>query len=101
MMVSANSAIWVPAEPSVAGPSALKKRFTSASSRGQRNAGSTPLRAGIAADQQRLEHAGEQHAPGGRMAGGREERRERERRHHREIEQDRRRGGGGEALRAH
>jgi hypothetical protein len=29
MMVSANSAICVPAEPIVAGPSALKKRLTS------------------------------------------------------------------------
>jgi len=29
MMVSANSAIWMPAEPMVAGPSAWKKRLTS------------------------------------------------------------------------
>src|SRR5262249_21357007 len=44
MMVSANSAIWMPAEPMVAGPSAWKKRLTSSSHFGQRNAVITPLR---------------------------------------------------------
>src|SRR5262244_3822118 len=44
MMVSANNAICVPAEPMVAGPSALKKRLTSSSHFGQRNAAITPLR---------------------------------------------------------
>ncbi len=44
MMVSANSAICMPAEPMVAGPSALKKRLTSSSHFGQRNAVITPLR---------------------------------------------------------
>jgi hypothetical protein len=49
MMVSANSAICVPPEPSVAGPSALKKRFTSSSSTKARNFGSTLLRRASAA----------------------------------------------------
>ena len=69
MMVSANSAICTPAEPTVAGPSALKKRLTSSSQRGQRNAVMTPLRKRVAADQQHLENAGDQHAPGGGVAG--------------------------------
>ncbi len=37
MMVSANSASCTPAEPTVAGPSALKKRFTSGSGHGRRS----------------------------------------------------------------
>ena len=37
MMVSANSASCTPAEPTVAGPSALKKRFTSRSGQGRRS----------------------------------------------------------------
>ncbi len=53
---------------------------------------------GIATDQQQLQHAGDQHAPGRRMAGAGKEPDHRERRHHREVEKDRRGGGGGEAL---
>jgi hypothetical protein len=45
MMVSANKAIWVPAEPSVAGPSARKKRRTSSSSLSSRNFGNPSRRA--------------------------------------------------------
>ena len=98
MMVSANSAIWVSAEPMVAGPNRLRKSFTSSSSRGQRNAGSTPCREASAASSSDFEAAGDQHAPGRGMAGGRKEQRERERRHHRQVEQDRRRGGRRKAA---
>ena len=45
MMVSANSAIWVSAEPMVAGPKRLRNVFTSVSNFGQQNRGSTPCRA--------------------------------------------------------
>ena len=44
MIVSANSASCTPAEPTVAGPSALKKRFTSSSSLGRRSAVITSAR---------------------------------------------------------
>ncbi len=44
MMVSANSAIWVSAEPTVAGANRLRKSFISTSRRGQRNRGRSPLR---------------------------------------------------------
>ena len=57
MMVSANKASCVPAEPMVAGTSALKKRRTSSSSRSARNQVATPARQRIAADQHRLQHA--------------------------------------------
>ena len=98
MMVSANSAICVSAEPTVAGPKRLRKSFTSASNFGQRNRRQHALPRRIGADQQRFEHAGDQHAPGRGVAGGREEDGEGERRDHREIEQDRRGGSRGEAL---
>ena len=68
MMVSANSAICTPAEPTVAGPSALKKRFTSSSSHGRRSVGHHVGAQRGAADQQHFEHAGDQHAPRRRMA---------------------------------
>ena len=45
MMVSANSASCTPAEPMTAGPSATKKRLTSASQRGRRNLAITSLHA--------------------------------------------------------
>ena len=44
MMVSANSASWVPADPIVAGTRALKKRRTSLSQRRLRNDVITPAR---------------------------------------------------------
>ena len=101
MMVSANSASCTPVEPTVAGPSARKNWRTSASSSRPAQRGKRAGAPGVAADQQRLQHAGDQHAPGGGMAGGREEGREQQRHDHRQIEQDRRRGGGGETLQAH
>ena len=98
MMVSANSASCMPAEPIVAGPSALKKRLTSSSSARPAEFRQHLVAARVECDQPDLEAAGDQHAPGRRVSGGRKEGRERERRHHRQIEQDRRRGRRREAL---
>ena len=90
MMVSANSAIWVPAEPTVAGPKALEKDHhlgvESRPSQARQHAWRR-----VAGDQQEFEDAGQQHAPRRRVARGRKEGRQRQRHHHRQVEQDRRR----------
>src|SRR3954466_10428987 len=107
MMVSANSASCTPAEPTVAGPSALKKRFTSSSRTGLRGTVMTAPRTTPTPTRQNPStpaitpapaektpgRAGDQHAPGGRVARCREDGRREQRRPHGEIEQDRRGGG--------
>ena len=98
MMVSANSAIWVSAEPIVAGPNRLRNSLTSSSSVRPAERRQHALARRVGRQQQHFEAARDEHAPGRRVAGGREEKRERQRRHHREVEQDRRRRGGGEAA---
>ncbi len=52
----------------------------------------------IAGEQEILQEAGDQHPPGGGMAGGREEHGECQRRHHRDVEKDRCRRGTGETI---
>src|SRR5262252_7887365 len=96
MMVSAKSAIWMPAEPIVAGPSAWKKRLTSSSHFGQRNAVITPLRQ-VSPPTSSTSRMPAINTPGGGVARRRKEHRDGERRYHRQIEQNRRHGGRGEA----
>ena len=98
MMVSANSAIWVPAEPMVAGPEPLEEQHHLLVDARPGEPRQHALARRIAADQQELQKSGEQHAPGRGMPGGREKRRQRQGHHHRQVEQDRRRGGRGEAI---
>ena len=52
----------------------------------------------IAREQEILQEARDQHAPGRGLARSRKERRERERHHHREIEEDRGGRGAGKAM---
>ncbi len=56
------------------------------------------IRLGVDADDQRHDHAGHEHAPGGGVARVGEKRREQERGDDRQIEQDGRAGRGGEAI---
>ena len=53
---------------------------------------------GIAGNQKKFEHSGNQNAPSGGVAGGGEKRGDAQRHHQRHIQQDRRGGGGGETL---
>ena len=101
MMVSANSAIWVPAEPIVAGPEALEEGLHFGIDARPDEPRQRALPRGIAGDQQHLEHARDEHAPGRGMAGGRKKRRQRQRHHHRQVEQDRRRRPPPRNDRAH
>ena len=98
MMVSANSAICVSAEPMVAGPKRLRKHLHLQIEPRPAQPRQRALPPGIAADQDNLQHAGDQHAPRRGMARGRKERGKRQRHHHRQVEQDRRGGRRREAA---
>ncbi len=98
MMVSANSASCTPAEPTVAGAERAEELPHIGVKFGPAQRGEHADAPSIAADQQCLQHAGDQHAPGRGMAGGREEDGEQQRHDDRQVEQDRRRGRRGKTL---
>ena len=52
----------------------------------------------VSGQQEKLQEAGNQHAPGRGVAGARKKRRQRQRHHHRQVEKNRRRRGAGEAM---
>ena len=99
MMVSANSASCVPIEPSVAGPSARKKRadvFVELERREPRQDAAAARDRPPAEKYCRKPAISTPQAAAWPALG--KERRQRQRRHHRQIEEDRRRRGAGKAV---
>src|SRR6185312_1075927 len=87
MIVSTKSPICTLAEPRVAAPKARRNSFICALQRGQAQRESRSRRRPD--DEEELQEASEQHAPGRRVAGVCEIPREQQRADHREVEKDR------------
>ena len=73
MMVSANSAIWVSAEPSVAGAEALEEELELLVEARPAERRERALAGHVERQQQDFEAAGDEHAPGRGVAGAREQ----------------------------